>query len=146
MPTQAEQHLQLTVKADAAGIGNLMSQVRAKLLSWAVPAAVAHEILIITDELASNIVRHAWHDGTEHFFTYALSLQPFRTGSEISVRLRDNGVVFDPTQHTPTELDKAIDERTLGGNGLALVQGLADNLQYCRSSGENHVRVTRSFP
>ena len=81
----------------------------------------------------------------EHSFTYALSLQPSRTGSEISFLLRDNGVAFDPTQHTPTEADKAINERTPGGNGLALVQGLADELQYCRSNDENHVRITKSF-
>lgn len=74
-----------------------------------------------------------------------LSLQPSRTGSEISFLLRDNGVAFDPTRHTPTEADKALNERTPGGNGLALVQGLADELHYCQSNGENLVRVTRSF-
>ncbi len=42
-------------------------------------------------------------------------------------------------------MDKAIDERMPGGNGLALVQGLADELQYCRLNGENHVRVIKSF-
>jgi anti-sigma regulatory factor (Ser/Thr protein kinase) len=75
--------------------------VRAKLLSWQVPAPVVNEILIITDELASNVVRHAWHDGVEHSFTYALSLQSSRTGSEISVLLRDNGVAFDPDAAHP---------------------------------------------
>jgi anti-sigma regulatory factor (Ser/Thr protein kinase) len=42
-------------------------------------------------------------------------------------------------------LDKAIGERMPGGNGLALVQGLVDELQYCRLNGENHVRAARSF-
>ncbi len=102
MPRQAQQDLQLTVKADAFGIEHLMSQVRAKLLSWPVPAPIVHEVLIITDELASNIVRHAWHDGMEHSFTYALSLQSSRTRSEISILLRDNGVAFDPAQHRPS--------------------------------------------
>jgi anti-sigma regulatory factor (Ser/Thr protein kinase) len=145
MPRQARQDLQLTVNADASGIEHLMSQARAKLLSWPVPAAIVHEILIITDELASNIVRHAWHDGMQHLFTYGLSLQPFRTGSEISVLLRDNGAPFDPTQHTPTELDKAMDQRMPGGNGLALVQSLADEMQYSGLNGENHVRAAKSF-
>ena len=145
MPRRAGQHLQLTVKANASGIEHLMSQVRAKLLSWAIPPAIAHEILIISDELASNIVRHAWHDGMEHSFTCALSLQSSGTGSDISVLLRDNGVAFDPTQYTPTEVVKSIDERAVGGNGLALVQELADELHYCRSNGENHVRITKSF-
>jgi anti-sigma regulatory factor (Ser/Thr protein kinase) len=72
MPSQAKQNLQLTVKTDASGIEHLMSQVRASLLSWEVPAAISNEILIITDGLASNIVRHAWHDGMEHFFTYVV--------------------------------------------------------------------------
>jgi serine/threonine-protein kinase RsbW len=145
MPRQAEPDLQLTVNADASGSEHLMAQVRVKLLSWPVPAHIAHEILIITDELASNIVRHAWRDGMQHFFTFALSLRTSRTGSEISALLRDNGVAFDPTKHTPTELDKAIDERMPGGNALALVQGLADEMQYSRLNGENHVRVTKSF-
>ena len=145
MPRPAEQDLQLIVKANASGIEHLVSQVRAKLLSWPVPPPIAHEILIITDELASNIVRHAWHDGMKNSFTYALSLRSSRAGSEISVLLRDNGVAFDPTQHRLTVLDKVIDERKPGGNGLALVQGLADELQYCRLKSENNVRVTQSL-
>jgi anti-sigma regulatory factor (Ser/Thr protein kinase) len=139
------QELVLTVKADAEGVGELMSRVRATLQSWSIPDEAAHEVLIITDELATNIARHAWHDGGEHSFAYTLRLATPSSGPELNILLQDDGDAFDLTQHIPTGLDQEIDDRRLGGIGLALVREFAKQIQYSRENGENRVCIVKSL-
>lgn len=139
--TDGARPLPIIVQADQAGIAAMMDQVRAALRQWSIPSAAAHDMLVIIDELATNIVSHAWSDGAAHSFR--LELLP--RADQISIVLHDDGIAFDPTQYQPTGTDLDIDERPVGGLGLALVHQLAHGIQYSRVDGENRVRIIRRY-
>jgi serine/threonine-protein kinase RsbW len=135
----------LTVSADAAGLANLLGEVRAILDAWAVPDTATHDVLVMADELATNIIRHAWNGQPGHQFSFALALEQAGGGLELVMHLSDDGAAFDPTRFRATGLDGDVDEREPGGVGLALVQALAGEFSYRRENGENRIRVSRAL-
>ena len=135
--------LRLIVPADAAGLTDLLSAVRATLATWAVPDAATHDILVMADELATNIIRHAWNSEPGHRFSFALTLEQVGRRPQLVMHFCDDGTAFDPTRFRPVGLDAELDQRGPGGVGLALVQGLAQEFTYRRKNGENRIRVCR---
>lgn len=144
MRRQSKARITLTVPADAAGLAYLLREVRAALEAWAIPDTAAHEVLVMAEELTTNIVRHAWNGEPGHQFHFSLALEETDGDAELVMRIRDDGAAFDPTRHRPTGLDGTIDERHPGGVGLALVQAFAREFRYIRTDGENRTLVSRA--
>lgn len=104
-----------------------------------------HDILVMADELATNIVRYAWNGQPGHHFSFALKLEQTEGGLELVMHLSDDGAPFDPTRFRATGLDGDLDKRQPGGVGLAVVQALARRFAYKRENGENRIRVSRAL-
>lgn len=103
--------------------------------------AIAQDVMIIFDELASNIVRYAWRDGPGHAFEAELRLLPAE--GTLRLTLTDDGVPFDPAAAPPPPQVDTIDDLAPGGHGLALVRTLSDGMTYAHTDGRNQIEVCK---
>ena len=98
-----------------------------------------HALMLGVEELASNIVNHAYqNDATK---TFRMTMQ--HLGERFIVELRDHGPAFDPLQAAPPDLEANAEERELGGLGVHLARHYIDELDYSRSGDENVLRLTK---
>ena len=65
--------------------------------------------------------------------------------SAISIQLTDNGVAFDPTKQEEKDINKAVEERQIGGLGIALVQQIADQMLYRRIEDKNELTIIKNI-
>ena len=61
--------------------------------------------------------------------------------SAFTIQLMDDGLPFDPTEHTPN--NKTIDERQIGGMGIHLIRQIVDEMHYERKKEKNILRMAK---
>ncbi|MBE0504237.1 MAG: ATP-binding protein [Desulfuromonadales bacterium] len=99
-------------------------------------ASVLDFCLIIT-ELMNNAV--------EHTDNVVLHAEIFLADREAVFRLISAGKSFDPTQ-TAAMPNLKQDDLPEGGYGLAMIQSLADGMEYERRQNRNMVTLHKTFP
>ena len=90
-----------------------------------------NSLAICTEEIASNIVRHAFVPGKSQYLDIVILCHP----DKLIIRTRDNGALFDPITFLRMNPDS-------GHLGLLLTAGLADDMTYRRSVGLNNLTIT----
>jgi serine/threonine-protein kinase RsbW len=114
------------------------------LAGWGAGEDDIADVLVILDEFASNLIRHAWPSGSVSRFQFELSAEPSANGILFRLYFEDDGVPFDPTRAVPgSPPDFEDDSRPPGGFGLHLAARLADRLHYQRVGGRNQLLVTK---
>jgi anti-sigma regulatory factor (Ser/Thr protein kinase) len=93
----------------------------------------------------SLIITELMNNAVEHADTGVLDAEIILTEQEAVFRLISAGKGFDPTQ-TATMPDLEQDELPEGGYGLALIQALADGMEYERRENKNMVTLRKRFP
>lgn len=105
---------------------------------WAVPKPEIRQIMVIIEELFSNIIRYAFDDIHEHIIHIRLT----NSGSQIEIEMIDDGIPFNPLEY---QMGPSTDPATsdAGGMGLTLIRAFSSNISYNRSSGKNHLKITK---
>ena len=105
---------------------------------WAISKSEIRQILVIIEEIFSNIVRYAYEDKKEH--TIDLSLD--YSDAQIEIEIIDDGIAFNPLEY---QLGPLADPATsdAGGMGLTLVRAFSSNISYTRCSGKNHLKISK---
>ena len=88
-------------------------------------------LAICTEEIAGNVVRHAFTPGKAQYLDIVVLFRSDR----LIIRMRDNGALFDPVTFLRTNPDS-------GHLGILLAAGLADDMTYRRSVGLNNLTIT----
>lgn len=99
-------------------------------------AASVMEFCLIVTELMNNAVEHASAE--------ALDAELLLFGHEAVFRLISAGQGFDPTQRAVMP-DVEQGDLPEGGYGLALIQTLADSMEYERKGDRNTVTLRKRF-
>lgn len=102
----------------------------------------AARILILLEELLTNLVKYGYPDRPEPGRAeIALALN----GSRLEIEFIDDGCAFDPLAGPPPNLDAPLEERLIGGLGLHLLRSLSDVVRYERRNNKNVIRLSRSI-
>lgn len=115
--------------AEQDSIEKVGDYVRGVMDAAGVPTRFANRINIAVDEVYSNIVNYsgaAWAGVT-----------CTADGGCITVKFRDNGTRFDPTQMEDPDVAAALDDRDMGGLGIYMTKRLMDSVVYSRKQGKN---------
>lgn len=97
------------------------------------------DLQLAVDEVCSNSIRHGY-GGQEGQIEVSVG----RIGHSIRVVVRDWGVAFDPEQVPVPDLGAPLEERSLGGLGLFLVQQVMDEVRFeFNGSQGNSVTMVR---
>ncbi len=105
---------------------------------WAVPESDIRQILVIIEELFSNIIRYAFDDNREHI----IDIRLVNSDNQIEIEMIDDGIPFNPLEY---QIEPLADPATsdAGGMGLTLIRAFSSNISYNRTSGKNHLKVTK---
>lgn len=106
------------------------------------PPDVVFQIQLALEEIFTNVVSYGYDDDAEHEVEILIS----RDGQSVTIEIADDGRPFDPLKDTP-EMDatSGIEERRVGGAGVALTKTMMTDLRYRRDDGRNHLIMTKNF-
>jgi serine/threonine-protein kinase RsbW len=93
----------------------------------------AFDLNLVIDEVFTNIVSYGFNDKKQHRIKIDLGI----INGELTVRVEDDGVPFDPTTAPKTDLCCSIEDRKIGGIGLHLINQIMGRVIYKRVKNKN---------
>ncbi|KFN49058.1 SpoIIE family protein phosphatase, partial [Arenimonas composti] len=119
----------------------LITQVEAGLAPAQLPAALIHDLDLVIEEVATNVLGHCGDCPMPQ-----LSLQAVVDGDRLALRFTDDGPAFDPLAAPPPDLEADIADRPIGGLGVFLIRELSEEVAYARVGPHNVLRVVLRIP
>ena len=107
---------------------------------WKIPPSKKRQILVIVEELFSNIVRFAYEDQQEH----TIELRMKKNESTLEIEIIDDGIAFNPLEQKKDSLDDP-SLATSGGMGLTLVKTFSNRMSYQRREGKNCLLIEKNI-
>lgn len=130
--------IRITVPCQHARLRELTTTIDEVLHEHGVAQQLRHDVRLIAEEVACNVVDHGGADQEPHTIVTDVSARD----GQLIIEFRDDGNAFDPLSASAPDVDADIHDRPIGGLGLHLVRELADSLTYRREGGHNVLRVT----
>lgn len=101
------------------------------------PGELTFRVSLVIDELAQNVVDYAYQDRPGDVEVAVTDRE-----EDILIEIIDEGIPFDPlTQAPEPDLTSSVEDRPIGGLGVHFTKTLMDNVEYCRESGKNHLKI-----
>jgi serine/threonine-protein kinase RsbW len=134
----------LSVPGTYGGIRTALDALEAFVAGHGLTREVSWPVEVSLDEVLANVVRHGLEGRGQ---TAAVEVE-FRLdrGAEpavCEVVVVDDGPAFDPLASAEPDTSLGIEDRPLGGLGIALVRSLMDEVEYERRDGRNRLRMMR---
>ncbi len=107
---------------------------------WEIPLSKKRQILVIVEELFSNIVRFAYEDQQEH----TIELRMKKNESTLQIEVIDDGIAFNPLEQGKDPLDDS-SLASSGGMGLTLVQTFSNKMSYQRRGNKNCLFIEKKL-
>lgn len=102
------------------------------------PKGAAHDVKLCLNEGVTNVLVH----GLDGIAEGRVLVELERWAGRTRVRIRDNGVPFNPLEapaHLPAE---SIQSARIGGLGIAIIRDLSASAEYRHQGGENILTLT----
>jgi anti-sigma regulatory factor (Ser/Thr protein kinase) len=134
----------LSVPGTDEGIKAALDALAGLLADRGLSKAVTWPVEVSLDEVLANVVRHGL-EGRGEAATVEIELR-LDAGVEppsCEVVVADDGPRFDPLSALEPDTSLGIEERPIGGLGIALVRRLMDEVEYERRDGRNRLRLRR---
>ncbi len=131
----------ISLKNDVNEIARLCDEVKKFCEENGVSDEKYHDIVLILDEIVTNVINYAYPDGGTHTFTLDLRKEG---DDRISMKLSDDGIPFDPLARDNPDTESSLEERQIGGLGIFIVKQLSEVVEYSRTDDKNHLSVTVS--
>ncbi len=101
------------------------------------PGELTFRVSLVIDELAQNVVDYS-HEGRPSDVEVEVTSLP----EDIVIEIIDDGIPFDPLTEAPEpDLTSPIEDRPIGGLGVHFTKTLMDDVEYCRESGKNRLKI-----
>lgn len=94
------------------------------------------QLNLILDEIAANIIEHAYHDGENK----DIEISCFNQNNNLLITIKDSGEPFDPTKAPNPDVTLSAEERKIGGLGILLVREYTREIKYLRE-GEYNIQT-----
>ena len=138
---QATKHY-LTVPAQSWSLEELHEFCKRALGSPAVTKQVYRQLVLAIDEVAANIVEHAYPDGNKKGdLEITVDLQDDR----IVVEMRDWGVDFNPLTAKQVDPQRSFSARLRRGYSLPIIRRIIEEIKYERTPGGQNVLTMTKF-
>lgn len=95
----------------------------------------AYKLRLAVDEIATNIINHGYEEAG---IKGDIEIQAHIDDRTLKISIEDTGIPYDPTQKLPqTHLDRALEDRPIGGLGIYLALQGVDEFTYERTCDRN---------
>ena len=124
------------VERERAAIGRFNDEVQSRL-DGKVPGQVVHDLLVVFDELLTNVVMHAEQAAGP------IEVELNRRRNAVAAKISYLAVEFDPTTWRAAPAGMTVATSQIGGLGIQLVRRLTDEFHYAYVDGHNVVTVAK---
>lgn len=102
--------------------------------SFNIAPDMVFQLQLALDEALANSVNYAYPEGT----TGIITLEAEKNDEDITFKIIDNGVAFDPTKDAEeADISSSAEERAIGGLGIFLIKQMMDEVCYERLEDKN---------
>ena len=101
--------LEETLPNDLAAIGAFAERVEAFCEAQDVAMAIAYQLNLAIDELATNVISYGWDDAGPHH----LHIKLCRTPDRLTLLMEDDAKPFNPLERGVPDLEAGIEEPIL---------------------------------
>ena len=127
----------LKVRNDIKEIDRVCTEVKNFCCSNNIENDKCFDIVIIIDELATNIIKYAFIDGGDHTFDIIVE----KNDEKLHIQLLDDGIPFDPLKRSNPDTDSSLEERAIGGIGIYFAKQLSEQITYERTESKNRLDI-----
>jgi len=100
------------------------------------PGLSRANIMTALDEVLANIVHHGLNGAPGN-----IELKMWQTARAVACEVADTAAPFNPLLMPLPDTTLPLEQRKLGGLGIALVRALTDEVSYDRRDGRNHLTL-----
>ena len=129
----------ITLVSEPSELARLEAFVAAFARAQGLPDDERVRLLLILEELFTNVVEHGYPQGGAGLISIALGLADGR----LVIEFVDDGRPFDPLTVAAPNLDLPGQERPIGGLGVHIVRSLVDDASYRRTGRRNRLQLAR---
>ena len=130
----------ITLRGEAAELARLEAFAEKFACNSGLADDERARLLVILEELFTNVVKHGYSaQSAAGSVAVALGWKHGR----LTIDFVDDGPPFDPLAHSAPDLDAPVEQRPIGGLGIAIVRALIDQARYCRKGHRNHLHLVR---
>ncbi|SKB46975.1 ATP-binding protein [Sphingopyxis flava] len=126
-----------TLSNGRTGFAGFLGSIESYLESLDVPVDAIMTLMVVFDELVSNILDH----GGATTVTVRLNVSV----GTLAAELIDDGAAFDPLSCSEPETSLPVEDRPIGGLGLHIVRKLVDSMIYAREGNRNRLRFAKTY-
>ena len=131
----------LSIRASMQDIGLLDDFVADASTKAGLDAKEARRLRLAVEEAVANIINY----GHATAITLQATEATLTHSQAIVITIDDDGLPFDPTQGSSTDLTMPADQRPPGGMGIVLIHQMADGLSYQRTDGHNILTIRKTI-
>lgn len=131
----------IEIKNDIKEISRICDIVKKFCTECSISDEKYHDIVLILDEMISNIINYAYPDGGNHTFTLNLC----KNEKQLVIELSDDGIAFDPLKKDLPDIEASLEERKIGGLGIFIVKQLSEIVEYSRIEDKNQLKIIVSI-
>ncbi|MGE0451876.1 MAG: ATP-binding protein [Vicinamibacterales bacterium] len=130
--------LTITLRNDRREIARLTSLLEEFCARHGLNDDVRFDLNLVLDEAVSNVINHGFEDTRTHDIVVRIA----RVGACLRLEVEDDGVPYNPLDAPQPRFDLPVEQRRIGGLGVHIMKTLANDLEYRRQDGRNHLIIT----
>jgi serine/threonine-protein kinase RsbW len=123
--------------AELDNLDQMMLHIRSEALKVGLSEKAIHKMELACEEALVNIISYAYPKKKGQLWIFCQ-----KKGHRFEIEIKDHGAPFNPiVVEVNPQLDKPVNERTIGGLGIFLLRKTIDEASYQRSENENILRM-----
>ena len=131
-----------TFPAKIEALSDVLGFVDETLESYECPMKIQTAICVAIEEVFVNVAHYAYKDG-EGDMTLGIGFD--RESRDITFRMADKGVPFDPLKKPDPDITLSAEEREIGGLGIFITKKTMDSVTYAYENGENILTMIKKI-
>ena len=132
--------LELSLVNDLQEIAAAAARIDAFCEQREITPQIAYAVNLSIDEILTNTISYGYDDDEQHRIGLSMCME----GDVLVVQVVDDGRAFDSSLERETDTDSSLEERSLGGLGLFLVQQMMDDVTYQRRDELNVITLRKN--
>ena len=131
-----------TFPAKTEALGDVLSFVEEMLEQYECPMKMQMAICVAVEEVFVNVAHYAYGEGEGDV---RLDVGFDLATRNITFRMADKGIAFDPLQKPDPDITLSAEEREIGGLGIFITKKTMDLVTYAYENGENILTMIKKI-
>jgi len=134
---------EIVVPARLSALSSMAAFIAETSARAGVPLDLSRKLTLLVEELFTNTVEHGHGVDTEAPVSLAFVIHP----GSIALTYEDTARPYDPFARVPVPDDTlGVEDRPVGGLGVALVAAIAERVEYTHVDGKNRISLVIPTP